>query len=298
MFKRVEKKRKKREEEEELGLDEDMKEVMGLNDTDTDESDSDSDSESNANSGESGQENSEAGMGQAGEGDEEDGSASEEDVEEEPPMSVAEALKNPLYLISLDPTIHGCILCKGKAIKHAEMAAVHKNATAHKRRFERFKALALKADQEGDAWDVVKEAQLQANGPRPEPENLSNRALKRRSKQASIREKRKRHKELKAKAMAKKTSHKSPESGKAQDEAPPPTKSLKPTASPGQLEKPRKKRKVDQKAPTGAPVVAEEAKLRPVRPAPPKPAGPRKSSTKSNQHRPTEGKNPGGNRRK
>ncbi|KAF7336834.1 hypothetical protein MVEN_02119500 [Mycena venus] len=38
MFKRVEKRRKRQEEEEELGLDEDAKEVLGLNDTDSDES--------------------------------------------------------------------------------------------------------------------------------------------------------------------------------------------------------------------------------------------------------------------
>src|SRR3984885_6996696 len=46
MYKRVEKRRRKKEEEEELGLDDDMKEVLGMQDTDSDESDSDSDSES------------------------------------------------------------------------------------------------------------------------------------------------------------------------------------------------------------------------------------------------------------
>jgi len=39
MFKRVDKKRKKREEEEELGLDQEMKEIIGLSDTDSEESD-------------------------------------------------------------------------------------------------------------------------------------------------------------------------------------------------------------------------------------------------------------------
>ena len=42
MFKRVEKRIRKREKEEELGLDGDMKEMLGLNDTDSDESSSSS----------------------------------------------------------------------------------------------------------------------------------------------------------------------------------------------------------------------------------------------------------------
>ena len=50
MFKRVEKRRLKKQEEEELGIDEDMKEILGMHDTDSeesasDESDSDDDEE-------------------------------------------------------------------------------------------------------------------------------------------------------------------------------------------------------------------------------------------------------------
>jgi hypothetical protein len=54
MFKRVAKRVKRKEEEEALGLDEDMKEALGMHDTDSDESESDSseddDSQSEAGS--------------------------------------------------------------------------------------------------------------------------------------------------------------------------------------------------------------------------------------------------------
>ena len=119
MFKRVDRKRKRQEQDEELGLDHDMKEVIGLNDTDSDESDSDLErksvrlDESDASFGED--------MDQA------EDAASED--EERPPISVAEALKDPIYPVSLDPTIHRCALCKGKFIKNAGMAAAHKNGS-------------------------------------------------------------------------------------------------------------------------------------------------------------------------
>ena len=43
MFKRIEKKAKKRKRDEKLGLDDEAKQVLGLQDTDSDESESDSD---------------------------------------------------------------------------------------------------------------------------------------------------------------------------------------------------------------------------------------------------------------
>lgn len=122
MFKRVERKRKRREEEEELGLDQDTKEIMGLNDTDSDESDSGSEHESAQS------DNLDPDIGEDGD-QEEDTASEDEGVDEDPPISVAEALKDPLYLISLDPTVHGCVLCKGKLIKNAGMATAHKNAS-------------------------------------------------------------------------------------------------------------------------------------------------------------------------
>lgn len=127
MFKRVEKKRKKLEEEEELGIDEDMKGFMGFNDTDSDESASDSDSGSDEHSDvQSGEEDLE----EAGyeDGDEmEDDDASDDD--EETPILLSEALRDPIYIVSLDPDVRACILCKGKVIKGTQMSTVHKAST-------------------------------------------------------------------------------------------------------------------------------------------------------------------------
>ncbi|KAG1872253.1 hypothetical protein F4604DRAFT_1925873 [Suillus subluteus] len=207
MFKRVEKKRKKLEEEEELGIDEDMKELMGFNDTDSDESASDSDSSSD--------EHLDADELQSGEEDlEEAGDEMEDDDasdDEEPPILLSEALRDPIYVVSLDPDVRACILCKGKVIKSTQMSTVHKASIAHTRRFERFKTSAAKYDPQSDAWQVARTVQKEASNPAgthncPDA-GLSKRALKRSAKQASIKEKRTLHNKLRAKAKAKKATN-------------------------------------------------------------------------------------------
>ncbi|KAI9567381.1 hypothetical protein HD554DRAFT_997196 [Boletus coccyginus] len=172
MFKRMERKRKRQEEEEELGLDEDTKEIMGLNDTDSDESDSGSEQE-NAQS-----DDSNPGIDE--DRDQKGDTTSEDDnIDDEPPMSVAEALKDPIYLISLDPTVYGCMLCKGRLIKNAAMATVHKNANVHQRRFEHFRLLSADADPRSNAWEVVRAIRSASNVQRVESQEPSKRALKR-----------------------------------------------------------------------------------------------------------------------
>lgn len=133
MFKRVEKRRRKKEEEEELGLDEDMKEVLGIHDTDSEESDSDSeqsDSEDDVVGG--GDENDEE--EELEEGDLEEGSddGGEESASEdgEPAITVQEALRDPVYLISLQPEVKGCIACPGKLLKGGKMVGVHRTSNA------------------------------------------------------------------------------------------------------------------------------------------------------------------------
>ena len=70
MFKRVEKRIRKKEKEEELGIDEDMKEMLGMHDTDSEESDSSS--------------SEDEGVDVAGDFDgDSDGSGAEEDAEED-----------------------------------------------------------------------------------------------------------------------------------------------------------------------------------------------------------------------
>ncbi|KAG1737289.1 hypothetical protein EDB19DRAFT_1829576 [Suillus lakei] len=227
MFKRVEKKRKKLEEEEELGIDEDMKEFMGFNDTDSDESASDSDSSSDGHSDadqlQSGEEDLEKAGGENGDEMEDDDASDDE----EPPILLSEALRDPIYVVSLDPDVRACILCKGKVIKGTQMSTVHKASTiqlnkirrfrlpqAHTRRFERFKTLAAKCDPQSDAWQIARTVQKEASNPtgiqnRPDTEGgMSKRALKRSAKQASIKEKRTLHNKLRAKAKAKKAANK------------------------------------------------------------------------------------------
>lgn len=234
MFKRVEKRRKRRDEEEKLGLDEETKEILGLNETDSEESDTGSES------GEGDQAGDDLPSVQDGECD------SEGDVDEEPPMSIEETLKNPVYLISLDPTVHGCVLCRGKIIKNAEMAVVHKGSVAHKRRYDRFKVLASTANSADNVWDIIRVLRAQGSEQERPPDQLSKRALKRQAKQAALKEKRKRHKELKAKAIIKKAEKKASKNDVANTEhATTPRKVSEPVEQ-STSRRPAKRRKLEQ----------------------------------------------------
>lgn len=127
MFKRVQKRQRKQEKEEELGLDSELKEVLGLQDTDSEESDSGSDDSSD----ESGSED-EGDAIASGEEDQEELEEMESDAEDSaeedeiPPMSVMEAVSDPLYVVSLDPDVRACILCPGKLLKNTRMSDIHK----------------------------------------------------------------------------------------------------------------------------------------------------------------------------
>ncbi|QRV90029.1 hypothetical protein RhiJN_18047 [Ceratobasidium sp. AG-Ba] len=137
MFKRINKKIRKKEQEVE-----DPSHVLGA-DTDSDESDSGSSSNGSANSSED-----EAGQlgkrkrGDVSENSDEAGDEDEDERDEAPPMTVAEALVDPLY-----PT-HGeakaCVVCPGKELKHAKMASVHVASSTHLRRMKRFATLATR----------------------------------------------------------------------------------------------------------------------------------------------------------
>jgi hypothetical protein len=133
MFKRVERRLKRREREDELGLDEDMKEVLGLNDTDSDESESDSDLDSHGDIPDADSDEDEVEMDSDGGNDEEDGSDNEVDQqqsEERALITIAEALSNPIFLVSLDPTINECIVCPGKQLKNPKMIEAHTSSKA------------------------------------------------------------------------------------------------------------------------------------------------------------------------
>jgi hypothetical protein len=136
MFKRVEKRRRKKEEEEELGLDEEMKDVLGIHNTDSDESESDTDTESEGESeSETGGGENVIGVKRKLESDAEDdeesegeGSGKNDPSSKPPPISVQRALLDPLYNPSPDPNIRYCVVCPGKLLKNDRMARVHKNS--------------------------------------------------------------------------------------------------------------------------------------------------------------------------
>ncbi|KAG6910828.1 hypothetical protein DXG01_007143 [Tephrocybe rancida] len=193
MFKRVEKRRRKKEEEEELGLDEDMKEVLGMHDTDSEESASDSD-DSDSDGGEGSEDEQEDLHSDNGYLEEDDLDIADEESEDEveqPVITVQEALRDPVYLISLEPTVKGCI--------------------AHERRVKQFTALASGVNSKSNAWDLLAE-QAEKKGEKPSlaaPSETSKRAQKR-SAQAALRKER--HLKQKIKAKAKKASTTTPSS--------------------------------------------------------------------------------------
>jgi hypothetical protein len=145
MFKRINKRIQKKEKEEAAGINDEMKEILGMQDTDSDESDSSSNSEhdsSDADSSDS-EESEDEGSSEPQKflglkrrletededsdgSEQEDGSEDAEDTESTaPPMTVAEALSEPLYPVRSGSDARECILCPGKELKHAKMASVH-----------------------------------------------------------------------------------------------------------------------------------------------------------------------------
>jgi len=136
MFKRVEKRRRKKEEEEELGLDEDMKEILGIQETDSEESASDSDdSDDGSSDGDEDMEKDGVGEGEVDEGEEgesEDEDAGQEEEEEDPNITVAQALNDPVYVVSVLPEVKACVICPGKLLKGVKMVQTHRDSNVRK----------------------------------------------------------------------------------------------------------------------------------------------------------------------
>ena len=133
MFKRVEKRRRKKEEEEELGLDEDMKEILGIQETDSEESASDSDDNSDGDSSDGEEGIKEDGAGkEAEEGDDEEDENADEEDEEDPNVTVSQALNDPIYVVSVLPEVKACIICPEKLLKGVKMVQTHRDSNARK----------------------------------------------------------------------------------------------------------------------------------------------------------------------
>ncbi|TBU43761.1 hypothetical protein BD309DRAFT_1009562 [Dichomitus squalens] len=213
MFKRVERRILKKEKEEELGLDEETKEMLGLNaaDTDSDESESSSDEGSEeedfigAGDGEDASDTEADVMDQDEEPSDLGEDEEDEDEDDGVSMTVSESLQNPLWHVSLEPEVKACAVCPGKILKNPVMVDVHINSGAHKRRFAKLREAAIDVDPDTDIRDLVRIQRLSSQPQKQAAQGkLSKRAEKKKAKLAAIKAKRANQKLMKAKHRAKK----------------------------------------------------------------------------------------------
>ncbi|KAG9104798.1 hypothetical protein FRC06_009268 [Ceratobasidium sp. 370] len=162
MFKRINKRLRKKEKEEAAGLDDETKQVLGMHDTDSDESDSGSSSGHDSSRDLSDSDNADtpvireysAGKRRREVSDDEDSGPEDEGEDDTddtaPPMSVSEALSNPLYPVRTGSDAKVCILCPGKELKHSQMVSVHVASSTHLRRMKRFATLAARVGDDNE----------------------------------------------------------------------------------------------------------------------------------------------------
>ncbi|KAL5525659.1 hypothetical protein ACEPAG_6995 [Sanghuangporus baumii] len=199
MFKRVTKKQKKREQEEDLGLDDDTRQMFGLQDTDSDESSSQSDSESD-NELDRGENEADIrtewlaaeGASSEDENDSDEEGLELESIDDDPPISLAEAVKNPIYHISSEKLNdeRACITCPKKLLKNEKMVELHLSSAAHVRRFKKFRELATRSNNRSEDPRRISAAISQNPTAVTSAEGLSKRGLKRKQKIETIKRKR------------------------------------------------------------------------------------------------------------
>ena len=205
MFKRVEKKLAKRKEGQGLCASRNFEEVPGFDSIDSDDSISDAGSEAESDSDSSSpqtrskrkrsfseelDDNERRGSGDAGSGD-------EPGIQVQ--MTVEEALHNPLYIVSMQPDVRGCIACSHKILKNDTMVSVHMSSRvsrastpidshdncrqAHLRRVSKLREVAAFAKPDDDAGEVLSVAfastPLRPKSPSDTSTPLSRRAAKR-----------------------------------------------------------------------------------------------------------------------
>ncbi|KAJ8519537.1 hypothetical protein ONZ45_g3537 [Pleurotus djamor] len=207
MLKRVQKRIQRKEKEAALGLDEETREILGLNDTDSDESDSSGfDSDSDLGEDTLGDVDGDIPFDAPGDWEGESLASEEEEEAEEnesTTISVQQAMKDPIYVSSLEAGEWKCIICPGKVLKGSKMIEVHREAKAHKRRLTQFTKLSASAKPDDTVASV-----LQSNIPVSQPktsEGKSNRALKK-EKSALLRKEQRAERRTKRKAKATKES--------------------------------------------------------------------------------------------
>jgi len=129
MFKRVEKRLKRKQHEDELGIDEEIKDILGLNNTDSDESSSDDDSDDDPSHGDL-LEDEDTGLDGADENLDSADRENDPGADERALITVSEALNDPVFVVSLDPDIKECIICPGRLLKGPVMVEKHKSSNA------------------------------------------------------------------------------------------------------------------------------------------------------------------------
>jgi len=136
MFKRVDKRRRRQQEEEELGIDGQLKQILGAQYTDSEESESDDDSDDD------GGERSFAGLGGSGsdseqgeEVEDEDHDGDEDEDDDAVPaflakLTIEQALREPILPIPGSDELNLCILCPHKSLRSEPMVHVHRSSNA------------------------------------------------------------------------------------------------------------------------------------------------------------------------
>lgn len=138
MFKRIARKQDKKARAEELGIDETIYDVQDSDSDDSNSENSDDESESGGedrggtgvsmSEGEddNGLEIDDALVGEDGDEDDDEDSEAESDASEsEPPMTIAYAVKEPVYEASLEKDERVCVVCPGKLLKNSKMVEAH-----------------------------------------------------------------------------------------------------------------------------------------------------------------------------
>ncbi|KAK7050836.1 hypothetical protein VNI00_004947 [Paramarasmius palmivorus] len=297
MFKRVDRKRKRKAEEEALGLDEEMKEILGMQDTDSDESDNsasevDDEGDSDSEAGDDEEINEEEDEIEDAEEDEE--SEPEDEEEYRPTIPLHKAVSSPLYEI-LDAT--ACLVCPGKVLKTPDLEDTHKKSKAcmiwfvsqfaHLRRFKRFTALAKDADQDANAWDIV-DLMAREDTMKPIPsqssvssETTSKRAAKKKARREFIKNK---HTERKAATRAKRETASQADAAepKAVDQQPPKKQSAPTVTS---KSPPSKKQKIQGGSLHNAKSKAKAGKLKGADGTPKKAVGKTKPLDMARKHK-------------
>ncbi|KAG7451269.1 uncharacterized protein BT62DRAFT_926928 [Guyanagaster necrorhizus] len=169
MFKRVDRRLKRKAEDDALGIDDELKQALGIPHNDSDDSDSSSDSSEDEAHAE-----------------DEDGVVEDEGDDTEVKMTIAQVLENPIYNSPTDIDMTACFVCPAKRFKGPSMIQIHLCSKHHTRRFSQYKQRCALASPQDDASEHIPSKDVDESS-----KGLSNRAKKKNARRISQAEKRK-----------------------------------------------------------------------------------------------------------